>query len=154
KVEALRRELMNPLVPSPSDIPHNIRTEKQEIRLARRGEAGDSPLDKQLLWEALKSCIDQQLYIADINIVELGYVYDVVVQGDVVNVVMTMPHRGRPLSSFFIWGSSVVHRTVSKTIVGALKDVPGVRKVVVEQTWYPEWNSNRISEEGRKKLGL
>jgi metal-sulfur cluster biosynthetic enzyme len=29
-----------------------------------------------------------------------------------------------------------------------------VRKVVVEQTWYPEWNSNLISEEGRKKLGI
>jgi metal-sulfur cluster biosynthetic enzyme len=26
--------------------------------------------------------------------------------------------------------------------------------VLVEQTWDPGWNSNRLTEEGRKKLGL
>jgi metal-sulfur cluster biosynthetic enzyme len=38
--------------------------------------------------------------------------------------------------------------------MGALSEIPGVRKVIVDQTWYPEWNSNFISEEGRKKLGI
>ncbi|MFA5244618.1 MAG: hypothetical protein WC380_04900 [Pedobacter sp.] len=81
-------------------------------------------------------------------------IYNLSVQDGVVKVLMTMPHRGRPLSSFFIWGSSVVHRTVSKTIRGALSEIPGVRKVVVEQTWYPLWNSNLMTDECRKKLGI
>jgi metal-sulfur cluster biosynthetic enzyme len=95
------------------------------------------------------------MYISNVNLVELGYIYNLSMDDDgVVKVLMTMPHRGRPLSSFFIWGSSVVHRTVSKTIVGALMEIPGVRKVVVDQTWYPEWNSNMMTDECRGKLGI
>src|SRR5206468_1103930 len=39
-----------------------------------------------------KYCKDAQLYTADINVVDLGLVYDVRVRGDVVTVVMAMPH--------------------------------------------------------------
>ena len=35
-----------------------------------------------------------------------------------------------------------------------LMKVPGVRHVVVEQTWEPHWNSNRLTADGRRKLGL
>lgn len=154
KIEAIRKELMSPLAADPAALDNNIGSQVSKGRLARRGEAQDSPIDKQVLWKALESCIDQQLYISNVNLVELGYIYDLSVQGDVVNVLMTMPHRGRPQSSFFIWGSSVVHRTVSKTIVGALSEIPGVNKVIVDQTWYPAWNSNLINEEGRRKLGI
>ncbi len=155
KIEALRRELLSPLVSSQATLPTGVSAKENKRVLAREGEAQNGQISKQLLWDALKNCKDQQLYIADINIVELGYIYNLSMDDDgVVKVLMTMPHRGRPLSSFFIWGSSVVHRTVSKTIMGALNEIPGVRKVIVEQTWYPEWNSNLISEEGRKKLGI
>src|SRR5690606_20247256 len=154
KIEAWRRELLQPLTTSPAVLTNGMQAKVNKRPLARRGEAEDSSVPKHLLWEALHYCIDQQLYIAHLNIVELGYVYDLSVQGGVVKVLMSMPHRGRPLSSFFVWGSSEVHRNVSKTIVDALSEVPGVQKVVVEQTWYPEWNSNMISQEGRKKLGI
>ena len=155
KIEALRKELLNPLLSFQPTLPAGLPAKENKRVLARKGEAQNGQIPKQILWEALRSCIDQQMYTTDVNLVELGYIYNLSVEDDgVVKVLMTMPHRGRPNSSFFIWGSSVVHRTVSKTIVGALKEIPGVRKVVVEQTWYPEWNSNFISEEGRKKLGI
>ena len=32
--------------------------------------------------------------------------------------------------------------------------MPGVKKVIVEQTWEPGWSSNRLTDEGRRKLGL
>jgi len=32
--------------------------------------------------------------------------------------------------------------------------VPGVRQVVVTQTWEPGWSSNQLKNEGRRKLGL
>src|SRR5690606_30605661 len=107
-----------------------------------------------MLWSTLRDSKDQQLYISDVNIVELGYIYDLSVNRGIVNVLMTMPHRGRPLSSFFVWGSSSVHRAVSKTIVEALMSISGVNLVWVEQTWYPEWNTNFITGEARKKLGV
>lgn len=155
KIEALRKELLNPMESYTVGLPATLSAKESKGSLARPGEAGDSPISKAVLWEALKSCIDQQMYISNVNLVELGYIYNLSVEDDgVVKVLMTMPHRGRPLSSFFVWGSSVVHRTVSKTIVGALTEIPGVRKVVVDQTWYPEWNSNLMTDDCRKKLGI
>ncbi|MFA6946714.1 MAG: hypothetical protein WC220_12520 [Pedobacter sp.] len=155
RIENLRKELMSPLTAYSTALPVNLSERLNLKQLARPGEAQNSTVSKQILWDALKNCKDQQLYIADISIVELGYIYDLSVDDvGVVKVLMTMPHRGRPLSSFFTWGSSVVHRAVSKTIMGALTEIPGVRKVIVEQTRYPEWNSNFITKEGRKKLGI
>jgi len=154
KIEALRKELLSPMKSVPASVPTGASSVPQLNALANPGEAGDSEISKAVMWEALRSCIDQQMYISNVNLVELGYIYNLSVKDGVVNVLMTMPHRGRPLSSFFIWGSSVVHRTVSKTITGALSEIPGVRKVVVEQTWYPGWNSNLMTEECRKKLGI
>ena len=153
KIEALRRELLRPMNSFSATLAINTAKESRGA-LARVGEAQDSPISKALLWDALKSCIDQQMYISNVNLVELGYIYNLTVEDGVVKVLMTMPHRGRPLSSFFIWGSSVVHRTVSKSITGALSEVPGVRKVLVEQTWYPGWSSNLMSDECRAKLGI
>ena len=36
----------------------------------------------------------------------------------------------------------------------ALYAVPGVRKVIMEQTWYPLWNVNFLTDTGREKLGF
>ena len=123
-------------------------------RLARPGEAGENSLTKEVIWEALRDCKDAQLYTADINVVDLGLVYDVRVRGDVVTVVMAMPHRGRPLLGYFIHGSISVHPTMSIPVRERLLKIPGVRHVVVEQTWEPGWSSNRLTTMGRKKLGL
>jgi metal-sulfur cluster biosynthetic enzyme len=161
-VEALRRCMMNPLqVSAASD------GQKRELpastnrmpggtsnRLARPGEANDSTVAKSLIWEALRDCKDAQLYTADINVVDLGLVYDVRVRGDVVTVVMAVPHRGRPLLGYFVEGSISVHPTFSLPVRERLLKVPGVKQVVVEPTWNPGWSSNRLSVEGRKKLGL
>ena len=109
---------------------------------------------KSAIWQALRDCKDAQLYTADIDVVELGLVYDVRIRGDVVTLVMAMPHRGRPRLGYFIDGSISVHPTLSVPIRERLMNVPGVKQVVFEQTWEPGWNSNRLTEDGRRKLGL
>jgi metal-sulfur cluster biosynthetic enzyme len=153
QIEELRQWLVSPLVVSAGDIPTEGAKDSPH-RLARPGEAGDSAIPKRLVWEALRDCKDAQLYTADINVVELGLVYDVRVRGDVVRVVMAMPHRGRPRLGYFAHGSISVHPTLSMPVQERLKQVPGVRKVVVEQTWEPAWSSNQLTTEGRRKLGL
>jgi hypothetical protein len=72
----------------------------------------------------------------------------------VVKVLIAMPHRGRPLGTYFAYGSNVVHPTTSKNILTAVYEVPGVKKVIMEQTWYPGWSSNMLTDDGRKKLGI
>lgn len=153
-IEGLRRRLVNPLVVSAGESPKQVTAKESSGRLARPGEAGDSPISKQSLWDALRDCKDAQLYTADINVVDLGLVYDVRVRGDVVTVVMAMPHRGRPRVGYFAHGSISVHPTMSLPIRERLLKVPGVRQVVVKQTWEPGWSSNQLTNEGRKKLGL
>jgi len=154
RLENLRQELLNPLTRSGSELTRGITAKESPRRLARASEAQDSPISKALLWEALKLVKDPQLYKADINIVDLGLVYDIAVRGSVVKVTLAMPHRGRPLGAYFTHSSNVVHSTVSKTMMEALYAVPGVRKVIMEQTWYPLWNVNYLTDTGREKLGF
>jgi metal-sulfur cluster biosynthetic enzyme len=84
------------------------------------------------------------------NVVDLGLVYDVRVRGGIVHIVMAMPHRGRPRLGFFTYGSGGNSTPVRTQVM----KVPGVSKVVVEQTWEPGWSSNRMTPEGRAKFGL
>jgi metal-sulfur cluster biosynthetic enzyme len=161
-IENLRRSLMTPLVISSSKATTNAErsktppavTDRPVIALARPGENGDASLSKRLIWDALRDCKDAQLYTADINVVDLGLVYDVRIRGDVVTVVMAMPHRGRPMMGYFVDGSISVHPTFSLPVRERLLKVPGVKQVVVEQTWTPGWSSNRLTNIGRAKLGL
>ncbi len=153
-IEELRRRLVHPLVASAAAVPKDGIAKESVGRLARPGEAGDSPIPKEALWDALRDCKDAQLYKADINVVDLGLVYDIRVRGDVVHVVMAMPHRGRPRLGYFTNGSISVHPTPSLPVRERLMKVPGVRMVVVEQTWEPGWSSNRLTNVGRGKLGL
>lgn len=147
-LEELRRRLVAPLVASAGELPEGAAASVG--RLARSGEAGDSPIPKQALWEALRDCKDEQLYTADISVVDLGLVYDLRVRGETVQVVMAMPHRGRPRLGYFSFGSGGNTVPVEQRLL----KVPGVKSVVVEQTWEPGWNSNRLTDEGRRKLGL
>lgn len=153
-IEGLRKELMNPLLVSASSVQANVIAKDSTQRLARLAEAQDSPIPKELIWKALRDVKDPQFYKSDISIVDLGLVYDLTVRGNVVKVLIAMPHRGRPLGTYFAYGSNVVHPTTSKNILTALYEVPGVKKVIMEQTWYPGWSSNMLTDDGRKKLGI
>lgn len=160
QIEKLRGELKVPLSIKSETLNLTIKAEQSDQPLARKGESSDSPIAKNLLWKALQNCKDPQLYHSDISIVELGLVYDIRVQGDTVNVVLAMPHRGRPLGTYFTHGSSSLQQgpeakgRTSMSIPDALLKVPGVKKVTMTQTWNPGWTSNFITEEGRKKLEL
>jgi metal-sulfur cluster biosynthetic enzyme len=160
QIEKLREELKAPLSIKSGTINLTIKAIRSDQPLARKGESGDSPISKALLWQALGNCKDPQLYHSDISIVELGLVYDIRVQGDTVNVILAMPHRGRPLGSYFTHGSSSLQQgpesqgRTSLSIPDALLKVPGVKKVTMTQTWNPGWTSNFITESGRKKLEL
>ena len=159
KVENMRNELKSPLTVNSGEVSAKTKAIKSDQALARKGECSDSPIPKDLLWKALGNCKDPQMYYSDISIVELGLVYDIEVQGDAVNVVLAMPHRGRPLAAYFTHGSNSVQQGAgagrsSLSIPDALLKVPGVKKVSMTQTWYPLWNSNLITKEGRKKLEI
>ena len=148
KIESLRHCLAHPLQITAAELEHPARADAPAGRLARPGEAGDSPIAKHLLWEALRDCRDEQMYTANLNVVDLGLIRDLRVHDRTVHVLMTMPHRGRSRSGYFAFGSG----GNSMPIRTRLLKVPGVENVVIENTWTPAWNSNHLSPEGRKKL--
>jgi metal-sulfur cluster biosynthetic enzyme len=149
-VEQLRRSLAAPLAVAGADLPGDLRAAASPGALARPGEAGDSPIDKRVIWDALRDCRDDQLYAARPSVVDLGLIYDVRVRGDTVYVLMTMPHRGRPRYGYFAWGSGGNTQPIRQRLL----KLPGVRKVVIENTWEPAWDTNRITEAGRRALGF
>ncbi|MBI3875712.1 MAG: metal-sulfur cluster assembly factor, partial [Verrucomicrobia bacterium] len=149
-LEELRHQLVNQLHASAGEVPRGAAAKEQPGRLARPGEAGDSPVSKASLWDALRECKDEQLYSANMSVVDLGLVYDLRVRGETVYVLMTMPHRGRPRLGYFTFGSGGNSMPVQQRLL----KVPGVKKVIVEQTWEPGWNSNHLTDEGRRKFGL
>ncbi len=86
-------------------------------------------------------CYDPEI---PLNIVDLGLIYNVAVEneGDV-TVDMTLTAQGCPS-----------HTEISRDVKMTLLSVPGVNNVKVNVVWDPKWGPERISPEGRKKLGI
>jgi metal-sulfur cluster biosynthetic enzyme len=140
-VENTRRRLLNPLEVESGQLPSGPASAGKP--LARRGEAQTDAPGKRAIWDALRDVPDAQFYKADANVVDMGYVYDVRVQGDVVRILVTMPHRGRPCYAFI--GDPIRER---------LLQMDGVREVIVDFTWEPPWTPSRLTDAGRRAMGM
>jgi metal-sulfur cluster biosynthetic enzyme len=150
RFERLRHELRNPLVTRVGQVPR-VRAAGGPARLARRGETQATASLKPTIWKALAQVRDEQLYKIDANVVDMGYVYDVREHGGVVSVLVTMPHRGRPEYNFLVTSGG---GRIEPGIRERLLEIPGVRDVIVEFTWNPPWTVARLTDAGRRALGL
>ena len=92
------------------------------------------------VYEALRNCYDPEL---PVNLVDLGLIYDVKVDDDNVNVVMTLTARGCPAHSF-----------ISEQVREEVEKIAGVKSANVQVVWDPPWNVSRLSEAARKQLGI
>lgn len=97
-------------------------------------------LKDQDVFNALKGVIDPEL---GINVVDLGLVYGVEINEEVVRVEMTLTSPGCPLAG-------LIDQMV-KSAVGKLK---GVERVELELVWDPPWIPAMMSEEVREEFGV
>ena len=141
-VQNTRRRLLNPLGVEPGRL-HTAPEATGGGTLARGGETDAHAALKRAVWDALRDVPDAQFYTVDANVVDMGYVYDVRVHRDVVRVLVTMPHRGRPHYEF-----------IGDPIRARLLELDGVRDVIVDFTWDPPWSVARLSDAGRRIMGL
>ena len=149
-VERLRHTLSNPLEVRSESAPRTDASEGAG-QLARVGETEESAPLKPAIWRALRTVRDDQFDSADANVVDMGYVYDVRVRGDVAYVLVTMPHRGRPVHEFLVTqGGGRVNEGIRETLL----KLDGVRDVVVDASWNPEWSVARLTDAGRNAMGL
>ena len=149
QVEQERHRWMNPLQVS-TDMFQPVQRAASQGRLARDGETSATAGPKDRIWKALKEVKDDQLYGVDGNIVDLGYVYDVRIRAGVASVIVTMPHRGRPVHDFLVTQGG---GRVTEGIQERLMRVPGVKSVAVSLEWNPAWSLARLTADGRKAVG-
>ncbi|MDK3157882.1 metal-sulfur cluster assembly factor [Kamptonema cortianum] len=102
--------------------------------------AEKSKLTVEEIYTALKNCYDPEI---PVNIVDLGLVYDVVLEGNGVRVKMSLTTPGCHM------GPSIANDAQSKVMA-----VEGVESCQVDIVWDPPWNQSMITEDGRKKLGM
>ena len=89
--------------------------------------------------EALREVEDPEL---GMDIVELGLMYDVEVDGPKVKVIHSLTSMGCPAGPM-----------IQEGIHDAAQRVPGVEEVEVELTWDPPWTPERMSAPARSAMG-
>jgi metal-sulfur cluster biosynthetic enzyme len=95
---------------------------------------------ESLVWGELRKCFDPEI---PLNIVDLGLVYGVAVQGGQANIKMTLTSPGCHL------GGQIAGNVQEKVLA-----LDAIEEANVELVWDPPWHQSMISPEGRKALGL
>lgn len=89
--------------------------------------------------EKLKEVVDPEL---GIDIIDLGLIYEIKVDGGNVNILMTLTTPGCPMGFMF-----------DQEVVKTIEKIKGVKKVKVDLTFDPPWTPEKMSKEARVKLG-
>ena len=97
-------------------------------------------ISQEQVIEKLRLCLDPEL---GINIVDLGLIYGISIEGARVTVLLTLTTPGCPLDSYFV-----------KDITDKLKSISGVTDVSIELTFEPVWGPSKMSEEAKDLLGF
>jgi len=97
-------------------------------------------IDETTLRETLRQVVDPEL---DCNIVDLGLVYGITIDGAKVTVNMTLTTRGCPM-----------HESIARGVKTALLNLEGVDDVAVNVVWDPPWNPAHMSDYGRERTGV
>jgi metal-sulfur cluster biosynthetic enzyme len=108
-------------------------------RRAAPGYTGRMPSEHEVM-EALREVEDPEL---GMDIVELGLLYGVEVEGSKVKVTHSLTSMGCPAGPM-----------IQEGIYEATQRVPGVEDVEVELTWEPAWTPERMSDDAKFILGF
>ena len=98
------------------------------------------PLTEELVLDTLRQVIDPEI---GCNIVDLGLVYGVTIEGDKVSVEMTLTTPGCPMQESIAWGVKM-----------ALLNHDAIQDVEVDIVWDPPWNASMMSDAGRAHVGI
>ena len=95
---------------------------------------------KEQVLEALKDVYDPEI---PYNIVDLGLVYNVTVDGSNVDVLMTLTFPGCGMGA-----------DIANNVRERILDLDDVEDANVEMTFDPPWSPEKISEAVREELGI
>ncbi|MFI5273350.1 MAG: iron-sulfur cluster assembly protein [Ktedonobacterales bacterium] len=101
---------------------------------------GETPIAQEELLDALRECYDPEI---PVNIVDLGLVYNLKLDGSTVDVLMTLTSIGCPV------GPEVMGEVEER-----VRGVKGVEACNVTLTYDPPWSPERMTEDARWELGI
>lgn len=96
-------------------------------------------IEKQA-WEALGNVPDPEL---GVSLVDLGLIYEIDVEGDHVEILMTLTTIGCPLFSM-----------IEEDVLFAIRKIDGVKHVKINLTFDPPWGPEKMSDEAKEALGF
>ncbi len=96
--------------------------------------------DQEAIYEALKQVHDPEV---GINIVDMGLIYGVDIDGAKVDLIMTLTSPACPA------GPHILGQVDER-----LKEMDGVEDVDIRVVWTPPWSPDMLSEEARDQLGI
>jgi metal-sulfur cluster biosynthetic enzyme len=107
-------------------------------------------LSESEIFAALRDCFDPEVKL---NLVDLGVIYGVETGHDPdstpawprqwVKVTMTLTTQDSPANGLIL-----------EQVGNRLAGIPDISKVDVDLVWEPKWTPHRISEAGRRQLGM
>jgi metal-sulfur cluster biosynthetic enzyme len=98
------------------------------------------PLAEATILETMRQVVDPEI---DCNIVDLGLIYSVAIEGSRVKVQMSLTTQGCPM-----------HESIAQGVRAALLNLEGVTDAEVEVVWDPPWHPSMMSDFGRARVGL
>lgn len=98
-----------------------------------------SSITEAMVYSAIETVIDPEV---GFDIVSLGLIYGVKVEGDVVHVTMTLSTKGCPL-----------HELMQQWTKDAVLKIEGVTSCELELVWEPAWNISMANERVKQALG-
>ena len=120
------------------NMPEESNTMPEESNTAATNAAGTITADQAKL--VLRRVKDPEL---NLNIVDLGLVYDVIVEDNDVRIDMSLTSPGCPS------GPEIMGEAEQQ-----LKTIPGVGAVTVNLIWSPPWTPDRIEPRVRAYMGF
>ena len=102
------------------------------------------PVQEEQIWEQLRTVYDPEI---PVNIVELGLVYDLNIKtdddGSFIHVKMTLTAPGCGMGPM-----------IAQDAEYKVRDIPGVKNVLVEIVWEPLWSRDMMTDEAKLQLGM
>ena len=97
-------------------------------------------ITEEIVLEQIKQVIDPDV---GLNIVDMGLIYGVDINDDVVDITMTLTSPGCPAAPQLLNGSQTV-----------VQQLDGVEEVNINVVWTPPWDPEMMSEEAKDELGI
>ena len=103
-------------------------------------ETKTPPVTKEQVLDALKEVYDPEI---PVNVVDLGLIYGVEVEDGDVHVEMTLTAAGCGMGPY-----------IAQQAEWRIAELEGVDDVQVDVVFEPQWTPDRISDDGKKLLGI